>query len=101
MARFMVMAAMVVPVLLVACGGGEAIEGVVGDKAIGGVIDDTSYTIIRSYLADGQLSIVVTDHDFDDYFLEAKDDTISDALDVQLGLKYSDVRYLVNIRDQP
>ena len=87
--------------LVAACGGGDTIEGVVDHKAVTGVKEETSYTILQNRLRSSGGSIVLRDADYQQFFSdEDRNAVISEALENALRAEYSDITYLVNVRTE-
>ncbi len=100
----MVFLMVVFPVALVACGGGDAVEGVVDHKTVTGVINDTSYTILRNQQINdpdqpmSEALILVEDQDYSNFFSsDDQDMTITESLEQQLRLKYVQINYIVHV----
>ena len=70
----------------------ETLEGTINYKAISGVRDSTSYTIMR--MTDN--GIIVKDSEFEGDFEASA--AVDDALAYKLDSRYDEVRYIVSVR---
>ena len=78
---------------------GSIIEGVVDHKAVTGVKNDTSFTILINARGDSEPWILVKDRDYEEYFLPQDQHAIvSQALEDLMRQKYSEVNYFVNVK---
>jgi hypothetical protein len=86
--------------ILIACTGpGPIVEGVVGHKAVTGVIESTSYTILTNWPgSDSRPWIRVKDSDFEEFFSKQdRDAVINKSVEDEMSLKYDPINYLVSI----
>ena len=99
MSKLAVFIRLVFPLLLVSCGGGETVEGVVSHKAITGVRGDSAFTILQNVFRQSGSSVVVKDKDYQGHFpAETQHAVISESLENEIGQEYSQVTYIVNVR---
>jgi hypothetical protein len=79
--------------------GSDAVEGTVAHKAITGVKDGTTYTILVNKPDDGSPRIQVKDEAYEGYFdTGAANAVVTDSLEELMKQKYSEIRYVVNVR---
>ena len=98
-AKLMLFIAATTLLFLLACQTEDIVEGVVDHKAVTGIQDDTTYTILLNRPGDGTPWILVKDKDYDDYFAtEDENAIISESLEQYIREKYSEVNYWVNVR---
>ncbi len=98
---FIVVAALVC-LLVLSCSARNTVEGIVDHKAVTGVKDDTSYTILMNAAADGEAWIVLKDQDYEEYFSTVEENAVvSESLEAELKKEYSIVNYFVNVKVAP
>jgi hypothetical protein len=82
--------------------GRSTAEGIVDHKAITGVKDDTSYTILMNAFSDGEAWIALKDQDYEEYFSTGDGNAlVSESLEREVKKEYSVVNYFVNVKVDP
>ena len=105
MAKLMIALVLVLSLVAVACVNEELLEGDVDHKTVAGVIDGTSFTILRNIpgndpdVADPRPFIQVSDPAFSGFFTTGDEHlVITAAMETDLNQKYSDLRYIVHVQ---
>jgi len=73
-------------------------EGVVLQKAVTGIKDDTSHTILVNRPIDNGSWIIVKDSDYNFFSKQDRNVFITKAMEDEMRKKYSAVRYIVSLR---
>ena len=82
--------------------GRSTAEGIVDHKAITGVKDDTSYTILMNRTSEVGPLILLKDEDYGEYFSTGDGNVlVSESLEREVKKEYSLVNYFVNVRVDP
>lgn len=82
--------------------GRSTAEGIVDHKAITGVKDDTSYTILMNRTSDVGPLILLKDEDHGGYFSTGDGSVVvSESLEREMKGEYSVVNYFVNVEVDP
>ena len=105
MSKLVVILVMVLSLASVACGGAKLVQGEVDHKTVSGVVGSTGFTILQNTPAhdpdavDDRPFILVKDQEFQGFFT-SKDEhaVITVEMENDLSQKYSDIRYIVNVR---
>ena len=86
-------------VLVYTYSGKNIAEGVVDHKAITGVKDDTSYTILMNRTVDGEPLILLKDADYKEYFSTGSGNVVAnESLEREVKKEYSVVNYFINVK---
>lgn len=82
--------------------GRSTAEGIVDHKAITGVKDDTSYTILMNRTSEVGPLILLKDEDFEEYFSTGDGNVVvSESVEREVKEEYSSVSYFVNVKVDP
>ena len=82
--------------------GRSTAEGIVDHKAITGVKDNVSYTILMNRTSDVGPLILLKDEDYDEYFSTGDGNVvINESLEREVKKEYSVVNYFVNVKVDP
>ena len=100
--KVLIVVAAVLCLLVLAYSGRSTAEGIVDHKAITGVKDNTSYTILMNGPGDGEPWILLKDEDYEEYFSTGDEDAVvSESLASEMKKEYSVVNYFVNVKVDP
>jgi hypothetical protein len=82
--------------------GRSTAEGIVDHKAITGVKEDVSYTILMNRTSDVGPLILLKDEDYEEYFSTGDGNVVvSESLEREVKKEYSVVNYFVNVEVDP
>lgn len=102
MARLVLLLLVVFILMSLGCSRSTIVEGVVAHRVLSGVKDGTSYTVLWDRFDDNGVSIIVVkDEDLEDYFPLEGDLVVSEELEGQIQILYSEVVYQVSVRESP
>jgi len=97
--KVLIVVAVALCLVVVALSGRNTVESIVAHKAVTGVKDNTSYTILMNYTRDGELWMLLKDEDYDECFsTRGENAVVSESLESEMKIKYSVVNYFVNVR---
>jgi len=99
--KVLIVVTAVLCLLLLARSGRNTVEGIVDHKAVTGVKDNTSYTILVN-IGGGEPWIVLKDEDYEGRFSTADENAVvSESLETEMKEEYSVVNYFVNVKVDP
>ena len=99
--KVLIVVTAVLCLLLLARSGRNTVEGIVDHKAVTGVKDNTSYTILVN-IGGGEPWIVLKDEDYEERFSTADENAVvSESLEREMKEEYSVVNYFVNVKVDP
>ena len=100
--KVLIVVAAVLCLLVLAYSGRSTAEGIVDHKAITGVKDNTSYTILVNRTGDGEPLILLKDKDYEEYFSTGDGNVVvNESLEREVKREYSVVNYFVNVKVDP
>lgn len=100
--KVLIIVAAVLCLLVLARSGRNTVEGTVDHKAVTGVKDNTSYTVLMNSGGDGEPWILLKDEDYEEYFSTGDENAVvSESLESEMKKEYSVVNYFVNVKVAP
>ena len=99
--KVLIVVTAVLCLLLLARSGRNTVEGIVDHKAVTGVKDNTSYSVLVN-IGGGEPWIVLKDEDYEEHFSTADENAVvSESLEREMKEEYSVVNYFVNVKVDP